>query len=154
MGFAWFRAMKFSELANVYDKISKARNDAARVSLLVDTLQKAKGETLAAVAHFTFGELVPPELNGHLGIGLGAIRRQIAALAHKDVSEIDNEVRETGDMSEVAAEYANGKDKLAVEELWKLLQTAIIKDKGRESMLNYIFENTTAAGSSTLLEWQ
>jgi DNA ligase-1 len=138
--------MKFSELANVYDEIRKARNDAARVKLLSEVFRQSKGETLKAVAHFSFGELVPPELNGQLGIGPGAIRQQIAELADKDVSEIDDEVRETGDMSEVAARYADGKDKLEVDELWKLLQQTIDKGRSRDALLAHIFKNTTSVG--------
>jgi len=121
MKFACFTYMKFSELANVYDEIGKARNDSARVKLLVDTFKRSSGDTLKAVAHFSFGELVPPELNGQLGIGPGAIRKEIAELADKDASEIDDEVRETGDMSEVAAQYGDGKDTLNVDEPWHLL---------------------------------
>jgi DNA ligase-1 len=139
--------MKFSDLALIYDQISKAGNDSARVKLLADALKKADGETLKAVAHFSFGELVPPELSGQLGIGPGAIRNQIAELAKKDSSEIDDEVRETGDMSEVAAAYANGKkDTLKVDELWKLLRETIEKDRSRHAMLKEIFGHTTAAG--------
>lgn len=138
--------MKFSKLANVYDEISKARSDAARVKLLADTFRHARGETLKAIAHFSFGELVPPELNGQLGIGPGAIRQQIARLADKDAAEIDDEVRATGDMSEVAAAYADGRDSLMVEELWHLLQETIENNKDRSAMLEQIFENTTAAG--------
>jgi DNA ligase-1 len=139
--------MKFSELANVYDEISNARNDAMRVKLLSDTFRHVDGETLKAVAHFSFGELVPPELNGQLGIGPGAIRKQIAELAHKESSEIDDEVRETGDMSEIAARYADGKDSLKVDELWKLLRETIEKDKSRAAMLEHIYESTTASGA-------
>jgi DNA ligase-1 len=138
--------MKFSKLANVYDEISKARSDAARVKLLADTFRHARGETLKAIAHFSFGELVPPELNGQLGIGPGAIRQQIARLADKDAAEIDDEVRATGDMSEVAAAYADGRDSLMVEELWHLLQETVENNKDRSAMLEQIFENTTAAG--------
>jgi DNA ligase-1 len=138
--------MKFSELANVYDEISNARNDATRVKLLSDTFQKVDGETLKAIAHFSFGELVPPELSGQLGIGAGAIRQQIAQFAHKDSGEIDDEVRETGDMSEIAARYADGKDSLRVDELWHLLRETIEKDKSRTLMLEHVFESTTASG--------
>src|SRR5689334_918201 len=139
--------MKFSELANVYDQISSAGSDAKRVRLLADTFKHADADTLAAVAHFSFGELVPPELTGQLGIGPGAIRKQIAELAHKSTDEIDNEVRETGDMSEIAARYADGRDSLKVDELWKLLQDTIEKDKSRPAMLEKIFTNTTSAGA-------
>jgi DNA ligase-1 len=139
--------MKFSELANIYDQISSARNDAARVKLLSDAFKNADAKSLAAIAHFSFGELVPPELNGQLGIGPGAIRKEIAELANKDVSTIDDEVRETGDMSEIAARYADGRDTLKVDDLWQLLQDTIKKDKSRPAMLEKIFTNTTSAGA-------
>jgi DNA ligase-1 len=139
--------MKFSELANVCDEISSAGSDAKRVRLLADTFKHADADTLVAIAHFSFGELVPPELTGQLGIGPGAIRKQIAELAHKSTDEIDDEVRETGDMSEIAARYADGRDSLKVDELWKLLQDTIEKDKSRPAMLEKIFTNTTSAGA-------
>jgi DNA ligase-1 len=146
MLFAWVNLMKFSQLAAVYDEISKARNDSARIKLLSDTFKGVGGETLQAVTHFSYGELVPPENSGKLGIGPGAIRQQIAELANKDSAEIDDEVRETGDMSLVAAQYADGNDKLKVDELWKLLQETIKKDKSRPAMLKRVFENTTPTG--------
>ena len=139
--------MKFSELANTYDQIAEARNDAARVKLLSDAFKRADRKSLAAIAHFSFGELVPPELNGRLGIGPGAIRKQIAELARKDTSKIDDEVRETGDMSEIAARYADGRDSLKVDELWQMLQDTIRKDKSRPAMLEKIFTSTTSVGA-------
>jgi DNA ligase-1 len=138
--------MKFSELANIYDEIGKARNDAGRVKLLSETFSHAAGETLKAIAHFSFGELLPPEHSGQLGIGPGAIRQQIAALAGKDPGAIDDEVRDAGDMSLVAAKYADGNDKLNVDDLWKLLQDTIEKDRSRTEMIERIFEKTTPAG--------
>lgn len=139
--------MKFSELARIYDRISNAANDSARVKLLSDALEKADPKTLNAVAHFSLGELVPPELSGRLGIGPGAVRKQIAALAGKTPSEIDDEVRETGDMSEVAAEYAIGKkNTLTVDELWAELRKTIEQDRSRTAMVKSVFEHTDAAG--------
>ena len=139
--------MKFSELANTYDQIAEARNDAARVKLLSDAFKRADRKSLAAIAHFSIGELVPPELNGQLGIGPGAIRKRIAELARKDTSKIDDEVRETGDMSEIAARYADGRDSLKVDELWQMLQDTIRKDKSRPAMLEKIFTSTTSVGA-------
>jgi len=139
--------MKFSELAKVYDQISSAGSDARRVTLLSDTFKHADPDTLAAIAHFSFGELVPPERTGQLGIGPGAVRKQIAELADKSPAEIDDEVRETGDMSEIAARYADGRDSLKVDELWKLLLETIEKNKSRPAMLEKIFTSTTSAGA-------
>jgi DNA ligase-1 len=138
--------MKFSELAAVYDRISEAGNDAARVKLLAEALRNADKKELAAVAHFSFGELVRPEYSDRLGIGPAAIRDRIAQTASKTTSEIDDEVRETGDMSEVAAVYADGKDKLRVEELWRRIIDAIENEEPRASVVEYIFSNTTPAG--------
>ena len=138
--------MKFSELANVYEEIGKAGSDSARVRLLSDAFKKANGETLRAIAHFSFGELVPPEHSGELGIGPGAIRNEIAALAGKSSDEIDDEIREAGDMSEIAARYADGRDKLKVDELWILIIETIEIDESRDRLLERIFENTTAVG--------
>ena len=134
-------AMKFSELAAVYDRISEAGNDAARVKLLADALQNADKKALPAVAHFSFGELVRPEYSDRLGIGPATIRDRIAEIAGKTPAEIDDEVRETGDMSEVAALYSDGKDKLRVEELWRLVSAAIEKEEPRAYVVEHVFKN-------------
>jgi DNA ligase-1 len=139
--------VKFSELANIYDQISTAGSDAKRVKLLSDAFKHAANGTLIAMAHFSFGELVPPERSGELGIGPGAIRNQIAELANKDPEKIDDEVRKTGDMSEIAAHYADGRDSLKVEELWKLINETIGKDSNRSKLLKHVFENTTPVGA-------
>ena len=63
--------MKLSELARVYDRVAAARNDTERVRLLAAALKRADKRTLAALAHFTLGELVPPQYSDRLGIGPG-----------------------------------------------------------------------------------
>ena len=139
--------MKFSELADVYEEISRAGNDAKRVGLLSEAFGRADGPTLRAMAHFSLSELVQPEYSDRLSIGPATIRDQIARLAGKDISEIDDEVRETGDMSLVAAEYADGKDSLKVDELWKLVNDGIEKDRPRASLVEQVFNSTTPAGA-------
>ncbi len=139
--------MKFSELADVYDRISTAGSDAKRVELLAETFLHAAEEDLAPIAHFSFGELVPPECSDRLGIGPAAIRDQVAAIAGKSSDEIDEEVREAGDMSTVAAAYANGNDKLGVAELWSRVNEAIDSGRPRASIVEHVFKNTTPAGA-------
>jgi DNA ligase 1 len=139
--------MKFSELSNIYDEISRAGNDAKRVKLLAETFKDADENDLQAIAHFTLGELVQPELTDRLAIGPATIKEQIAALARKDLAEIDDEIRATGDLSEVAASHVSGKDLLDVAELWSLIREAIEKEKSRSGLVAQIFENTTAAGA-------
>ena len=102
--------MKFSELADVYDRISEAGNDAKRVALLAEVFGKASEKELPAVAHLSLGELVRREYSDRLGIGPATIRDKVAEIAGKTPAEIDDEVRESGDMSGVAAAYADGGD--------------------------------------------
>jgi DNA ligase-1 len=139
--------MKFSELAEVYDEVSKAGNDSKRVKLLAETFKQADENSLRAIAHFTMSELVQPELSGQLGIGPGMIRDQIAALARKDPTEIEDEIRETGDMSKVVEAYGDGKDSIAVDELWKTINKTVEKDNSRSALVAYVFRNTTASGA-------
>jgi DNA ligase I, ATP-dependent (dnl1) len=139
--------MKFSELAEIYDEISKAGNDSKRVKLLANILKRADESSLRAIAHFTMSELVQPELSGQLGIGPGLIRDQIAALAHKDQSEIEEEIREIGDMGLVVAAYGDGKDSIGVGELWKTINKTVEKDGSRSALVAYIFRNTTGPGA-------
>ena len=139
--------MKFSELADVYDRISAAGTDAKRVKLLAETFRNAGDEDLAPIAHFSFGQLVPPEYSDRLGVGPAVIRDQVAAIAGKSTDEIDAEVRETGDMSEVAAAYANGNDRLGVAEIWRRVNEAIDEGRPRASIVEHVFKNTTPAGA-------
>jgi len=138
--------MKLSELADIYDQVRKAENNSNRVKLLADTFKRADTDTLRAIAHFTMSELVQPELSDQLGIGPGMIRDQIAALAHKGAAEIEDEIRETGDISQVAAAYGNGHDYLTVEQLWQTANKTVERNNSRASFVSHVFRNTTASG--------
>ena len=70
--------MKFSELANTYERISKAGADPVRVSLLAELFRNCAGRTLEAAAHFTLSEVVDPQLSDRLGIGPGTLRAVLA----------------------------------------------------------------------------
>jgi DNA ligase-1 len=75
------------------------------------------------------------------------IRDQIAALAHKDTSEIEEEIRETGDISQVVAAYGDGKDDITVDELWKHANKTVERNNSRSAFVSHVFKNTTASGA-------
>ena len=139
--------MKLSELADIYDRVSKAGSNSKRVKLLADTFKHVDTDTLRAIAHFTMSELVQPELSGQLGIGPGLIRDQIAALAHKDTAEIEEEIRETGDISQVVAAYGDGRDDITVDELWKNANKTVERNNSRSAFVAHVFKSTTASGA-------
>jgi DNA ligase-1 len=139
--------VKFSELANTYERVSLATGDPARVRLLADLFRDADPRTLAAAAHFTLGEVVDPQLSDRLGIGPGTLRSVLARLHGLDAAEVDDEVKRTGDMSEVVAAHARGSDTLEVDKLWRRMNRGVERDESREGLVEYVFRNTTAAGA-------
>ncbi|HEX8175547.1 MAG TPA: ATP-dependent DNA ligase [Pyrinomonadaceae bacterium] len=139
--------MKFSKLAQVYDRISQSRNDSERVRLLADLFKQADKSTLEALAHFTASEVVDPQLSDKLGIGPGTIRAALAWLAGVEESEIETGVKLTGDMSELAGQHAGGRDTLTVAELWQRTNRAVKRNEDRLKLLEYVFTHTTGAGA-------
>jgi DNA ligase-1 len=139
--------MKFSELARTYDEISQAGSEPQRIQILADLFRRCDKRTLEAAAHFTASEVVDPRLTDKLGIGPGTIRVALARASGKEAAEIDERVRQTGDMSEVVSQIARGSDRLAVDQLWQRTGRAVRRDEDRLKLVEYIFANTTAVGA-------
>ena len=139
--------VKFSELANTYERIRGAAGDPARVRALAELFRAADPRTLSAAAHFTLSEVVDPQLSDRLGVGPGTIRNVLSRLFDLDPSMIDEEVRRTGDMSEVVAAHVRGSDTLEVDKLWQRVNRAVERDEGREALVEHVFRNTTALGA-------
>lgn len=140
--------MKFSKLAEAYESIGEAKSDPERVRLLAGAFRKAEDRrTLEAAAHFTLSELVDPQLSDKLGIGPGTIRSVLARMFDLEASEIDKEVRRTGDMSEVVAAHVHGKDLLTVDDLWRRVNRAAVRDQDREALVEHVFKNTKPIGA-------
>nr|MDQ5838376.1 hypothetical protein [Acidobacteriota bacterium] len=139
--------MKFSELARTYERISEAKGEQARVRLLADVFRKADRATLEAAAHFTLSEVVDPQLSDRLSTGPGTIRTVLARMFHLEAAEIDEEVKRTGDMSEVVAAHVRGTDSLTVAKLWQRMNRAVRGDEDRAALVEYVFRNTKPLGA-------
>jgi DNA ligase-1 len=140
--------MKLSELARVYDRVIEAGNDPKRTKLLADLFRRADRKTLEAVAHFTAGELVSPQLTDKLGIGAATIRAALAALSGKSDEEIDREVKRTGDLSDVVASLIKRKrDTLTVAELWRRTNRVVSRGEDRLKLIEEVFASTSPAGA-------
>jgi DNA ligase-1 len=139
--------VKFSQLAKVYERMAEAASDPRRVSLLAGLFRDADGRTLEAAAHFTLSEVVDTRLSDRLGIGPGTVRAVLARMFDLDAADIDDEVKRTGDMSEVVAAHVRGSDTLLVDKLWRRMNRAVERDENREALVEYVFKNTTALGA-------
>jgi DNA ligase-1 len=139
--------MKFSKLAQVYDRIQEAGSEPKRVRILADLLRDADRKTLAALAHLTASEVVDPQLSDRLGLGPGTIRAALAALSGQAEGLIDERVKQTGDMSEVVAQFVKGRDTLTVDELWARVNRTVKLDQDRLKLIEHIFAQTTPNGA-------
>jgi DNA ligase-1 len=139
--------MKFSKLAETYNEIQRAKGEPARLRVLAETFARLDKRTLEAVAHFTLGELVDPQLSDKLGVGPGTIRAALAAASARTEAEIDDEVKRTGDMGEVVARLVRGADTLTVDKLWQRVNGAVRRDEDRSRLVEDVFANTTADGA-------
>ena len=139
--------VKFSELAKTYERVREAGGDPARARLLAEMFRASDPRTLAAAAHFTLSEVVDPQLSDRLGIGPGTIRSVLSRLSGLDPAAIDDEVKRTGDMSEVVAAHVRGSDTLLVDKLWQRMNRAVGRDESREGLVEHVFLNTTPLGA-------
>jgi DNA ligase-1 len=139
--------VRFSELADTYERVGRAARDPERVRALAELFRGADPRTLSAAAHFTLGEVVDPRLSDRLGVGPGTVRSVLARLFDLDPAAIDDEVKRTGDMSEVVAAHVRGSDTLEVDKLWRRAARAVEQDESREALVEHVFRNTTALGA-------
>lgn len=140
--------MNFSELARAYDRISSAKSEPQKVELLAKILRQSDRRTLKALAHFTLGEVVDPQISDRLGIGPGAIRQALARISGKAADEIDAAVKQTGDMSEVvAAARFSRSDTLAVDGLWQRTNRTVTLNEDRLDLIEYVYRHTTPGGA-------
>lgn len=140
--------MKLSELARAYDQISGATSDPQKVRLLADLFRQADKNILESLAHFTLGEVVDPQISDRLGIGPGAIREALAVISGKAPDEIDDAIKQSGDLSDVvAAVRFNRADTLTVDGLWRQANRTVKDNANRLEFIEHVFRHTTAVGA-------
>jgi DNA ligase 1 len=139
--------VKFSPLCSVYEQLSNVKNEPERMETLAQLFSNLDRKTLGPAVHLTVGEIVEPELSDQLGIGPGAIRRALSELTGMSLDQIDDEVRETGDMSAVAARLSGGKDSIEVHSLWQRVHTTVTEGTDRVALLKFVYGRTNALGA-------
>lgn len=139
--------MRFSELAQVYDLVQEAKGEPARIRILAELLRNADHRTLAPLVHLTASEVVDPQLSDRLGIGPGMIRAALTSVSGEEESTIDEQVKQTGDMSLVVMRLVKGRDTLTVDQLWSRVNRTVKEDGDRLKLLEHVFRETTPNGA-------
>lgn len=103
-------------------------------------------DTLNAAVHMTVGELVDPLFSNQLRIGPGTVRDVLADLSDRTGEEVEERVKDTGDLSEVAAELTNGADRISVKDLWGRVNRTVKRNEDRAQLVRYVYKHTAPIG--------
>lgn len=125
--------MKFSQLANYFDKLEKTTSRNEITQILAEVFKKAKPEEIDKIVYLFLGQLAP----SYQGIVFNIAERmmlQILSQAYgKEVKEIRGLYKRKGDLGNVAQELAKGKGRdLTVSYVYSEL-VEIAKDEGSGS---------------------
>jgi DNA ligase-1 len=102
----------YSEIADTYEKIEATTKRLEMTDLLVDLLERTSKEIIDKVVYLTQGKIYPDFVKLEIGV---AERLAIKALAHasgRRESEIEEDVKKTGDIGETAQKFIAQKRQL------------------------------------------
>ena len=104
--------MLYSEIADTYEKIEATTKRLEMTGLLVDLLKRTPKEIIDKVVYLTQGKIYPDFVKLEIGV---AERLAIKALAHasgRRESEIEEDLKKTGDIGETAQKFIGQKRQL------------------------------------------
>ncbi|MEM3090702.1 MAG: DNA ligase, partial [Candidatus Bathyarchaeia archaeon] len=104
--------MLYSEIAEAYEKIEATTKRLEMTDLLVDLLKRTPKEIIDKVVYLTQGKIYPDFVKLEIGV---AERLAIKAIAHasgRRESEIEEDVKKSGDIGETAQKFIIQKKQL------------------------------------------
>ncbi len=122
--------MKFSELANYFDKLEKTASRNEITQILAEVFKKTKPEEIDKVVYLFLGQLAPSYQGIVFNIAERMMLRVLSEAYGKEVKEVRSLYRRKGDLGNVAQELAKGKGRgLTVSHVYDEL-VEIAKDEG------------------------
>ncbi|HXY47373.1 MAG TPA: ATP-dependent DNA ligase [Thermoplasmata archaeon] len=96
--------MKFSELANAYEKLEGTRRRLEARTILVEIIRPLRPPELSEVLYLSQGMLRPEYEGVELGMADSLARRALAEATHVDEARIAEKAKRSGDLGTTAAE--------------------------------------------------
>ncbi len=90
--------MKFSEIANAFEKIEATTKRLEMTSLLVDLIKKTPGEEIGKVVYLLQGKLYPDYVGVELGLAEKLLIKAAAQVAGKSENLVEQDYKKTGDV--------------------------------------------------------
>lgn len=120
--------MKYSIIADAYEKIESTTKRLEMTDLLVDLLKNTSKEVIDKVAYLTQGKLYPDFIGIEIGVAERLAVKALARVSGRKESEVEEVLNRTGDIGEAAQVFtANRKQQsffrrdLSVEKVYETL---------------------------------
>jgi DNA ligase-1 len=101
--------LKYSVIAEAYEKIEGTTKRLEMTSLLVELLKHAPGSSIDKVIYLTQGKLYPDFVGVELGIAEKLAIKALASLSGKSEESVDKNFKSTGDLGKTAEHFAGRK---------------------------------------------
>jgi DNA ligase-1 len=134
--------LRFSSLVEYFEKLEKTSSKNAMIQTLVSLLKEATASNIDIVCYFTLGEVAAAYENVQLGMGTGIARSAISLAFGMDETEVENELKNLGDLGTVASKIEaaekeiggfSSKENISVNDLHKeFLKIARAKGSGSQ----------------------
>lgn len=132
--------MKYSVMADAYEKIEATTKRLEMTDYLVEFLKKTPKDIIDKVAYMTQGKLYPDFMGIEVGVAEKLAIRAVARATGRSEKEIEEEMKKTGDLGETAQKFLEKKkqvtffqETLTVEKVYETLDK-MAKSTGAGSM--------------------
>lgn len=130
--------MKFSQVAQVFDKIEKISSRLEITRLLADLLKKATAEESKIICYLSLGMLNPPYIGTQFQVNEKSFAKVIAKLLNLSIADVVVKIKEYGDVGSVleSAQWSFSNE-LTVDQVYEdLLEIEAISGTGAQEAKN------------------
>ncbi|MEM2104325.1 MAG: ATP-dependent DNA ligase [Candidatus Bathyarchaeia archaeon] len=104
--------MLYSEIADVYEKIEATTKRLEMTSLLVNLLKNTPKQIIDKVVYLTQGKIYPDFVKLEIGVAERLAIKALARASGRKESEIEEDIKKTGDIGETAQKFTVQKKQL------------------------------------------
>lgn len=101
--------MRYGEIADAYEKIEATTKRLEMIDLLVDLLRNTPKELVGKVVYMTQGKIYPGFVGLEIGVAEKLAVKALARASGRKESEIEEDLRTTGDIGEAAQKFIANK---------------------------------------------
>ena len=103
--------MKFSRLVEVFKNLEETSSRNDMIDILAKLFRKATEENIDKICYFVLGNIAAGYKDVKMGMGDEMVKTAIAFAADMDESEVEKEMRQVGDLGNVAYKLIGKRDK-------------------------------------------